>query len=508
MKCLHVSSRTCTVLLDPDGMYEARREAVLTLNGKEYGRENRSVATLFGLWPDTEYVLTAKTEGNEHTEIRFRTLKEAVTLNVRSFGTMGDGVHDDTGAIQAAILCCPAEGRVLIPEGRYRTGPLFLKSHMTLEIQKNAVLLLKTDRSLFPILPGVTRTTDEKGEYLLGAWEGNPLDCFAAAINGIEVEDVRLIGEGVIDGCAQEGDWWVRPKEMRLAYRGRLLFLERCRHITVAGLTFRNSPSWNLHPYFSRDLDFFNVRIQAPANSPNTDGFDPESCRDIRLYGTVFSVGDDCIAIKSGKIYLGMKYHAPCENIEIAWCAMLEGHGGVTVGSEMSGGVMNVRVHHCFMRGNDRGLRVKTRRGRGKYAVVDGIRFENVRMQNVKAPLVINSMYYCDPDGKTEYVQSREKQPVDDTTPTVGSIVFESITAEGCTACVGYVLGLPERPVKSLTVKDSVFSFAESGEGMAPAMADRVETCARRGLIVRNVENLSVENVRMTGIVGPEVERH
>ena len=507
MKCLHVSCRSCTVLLDPDGLFEARREAKLSLNGKAYGTEKRSVATLFGLWPDTDYVLTAQAEGESPREICFHTAKETCTLNVRSFGAVGDGVHDDTAAIQAAILCCPEDGRVLIPDGQYRTGPLFLKSHLTLEIRKNAVLLLKTDRSIFPILPGVTRTTDEKDEYLLGSWEGNPLDCFAAAINGIGVEDVRLIGEGVVDGCAQESDWWIKPKEKRGAYRGRLLFLERCKNITVSGLTFRNSPSWNLHPCFSEDLNFYNVKIQAPADSPNTDGFDPESCKNIRMYGTEFSVGDDCIAIKSGKIYLGMKYHTPCENIEIAWCAMLEGHGGVTVGSEMSGGVKNVRVHHCLMRGNDRGLRIKTRRGRGKYAVVDDIRFEHVTMQDVKAPLVINSMYYCDPDGKTAYVQSREKQPVDDTTPTVGSIAFENVTADGSRACVGYVLGLPEKPVRRLTLKNSTFAFANNAQGMVPAMADGVEMCTRRGLIVRNVDMLDVENVQMIGIDGREIDR-
>ena len=246
--------------------------------------------------------------------------------------------------------------------------------------------------------------------------------------------------------------------------------------------------------------------MRARSGTPNTDGFDPESCRHIRMYGTEFSVGDDCIAIKSGKIYMGMKYHVPCEDIEIAWCCMLDGHGGVTVGSEMAGGVKNVRVHHCYMRGNDRGLRIKTRRGRGKYAVIDDIVFDHVRMEGVKAPLVVNAMYYCDPDGKTDFVQSREKQPADDTTPTVGSIRFEQVNATGCEACVGYILGLPERPVKEILLKDCNFSFNPDGKPMVPAMARDVETCLRRGLIARFVENISLNNVRFEGIEGQELD--
>ena len=225
----------------------------------------------------------------------------------------------------------------------------------------------------------------------------------------------------------------------------------------------------------------------------------------MKLYGARFSVGDDCIAIKAGKIYMGQTYHVPCRDIEIAWCAMLDGHGGVTIGSEMAGGVDHVRVHHCLMRGNDRGLRVKTRRGRGKYAVVDDIRFEDVRMEGVKAPLVVNSMYFCDPDGHTPYVQSREKQPVDDTTPTIGSVTFERVQAADCHACVGYILGLPERPVRHVTVRDCCFSFAPSPTPMVPAMAEGVEPMTNRGVIAQFVDQLTIENVTMQGIAGEQI---
>ena len=514
MKCLFVSARSCTILLDENGDYFSDSRRAFMLNGECVDdershvtlEEERSVFSLFGLWPDTEYKLESYVNLVKETEISFRTEKEVCSLNVRRFGAKGDKQHDDTGAIQAAILSCPAGGRVLIPKGDYLTGPLFLKSHITIELKPDAALYLKTDREQFPVLPGMTRTTDEEGEVLLGSWEGNPLDSFASFITGIGVEDVKIIGPGVLDGQGNVGDWWVNPKNRKIAFRPRMLYLRDCKDITVQGITVRNSPAWNLHPTFSENLSFLNLRIEAPANSPNTDGFDPESCRHVRMYGTEFSVGDDCIAIKAGKIYMGMKYHVPCEDIEIAWCCMLDGHGGVTVGSEMSGGVKNVRVHHCYMRGNDRGLRIKTRRGRGKYGVIDDIVFDHVRMEGVRCPLVVNAMYYCDPDGRTEYVQSREKQPVDDTTPTIGTIRFERVDAENCEACAGYILGLPERPVQEITMKDCHFTFNPDGKPMAPAMAANVKQCLNRGIIASYVDRLILDNVTMEGSSGERIE--
>ena len=419
---------------------------------------------------------------------------------------IGDGEHDDTQALQAAILCCPENGRVVIPAGNYITGPLFLKSHITIEWKKGAVLSLLTDRRRFPILPGVVfPSVNAEDDCVVSVWEGNPLDAFASAITGIHVEDVHLIGEGIIDGRAQQSDWWENPKKRNIAFRGRLFYLYGCRDIQVQGLTFRNSPAWNIHPTYSENLGFYNIHVEAPWDSPNTDGFDPESCKNVRLLGARFSVGDDCIAIKSGKIYMGRKYHTPSEEIEIAWCAMLDGHGGVTIGSEMAGGVRHVRVHHCLMRGNDRGLRVKTRRGRGKNAVVEDIRFEDVRMEGVKVPLVVNSMYFCDPDGHSPYVQSLEKQPVDDTTPTIGSIVFERVSARDCKACVAYLLGLPERPVRSMVMRDCDFSFSEDADPMVPAMAEKVPAMHHRGIIARYVDELTADNVRMEGIQGERI---
>ena len=508
MKLLYVSARSATVLLGEEGDYLLPAPVSLSLNGNPAVEERRSVVSFFDLYPDSEYTLEKTAQNGEKESVSFRTEKETFTLDVRRFGAQGNGSTDDTPCLQAAIMCCPEGGRVVIPAGNYLTGPLFLKSHLTLEIQEGATLSLHTNQNRFPILPGVIFPTGEGEDLLLGSQEGNPLDSFASALTGIGVEDVQIIGGGVVDGRAQEGIWWVNPKGKYRAYRGSLLFLKDCRDITVQGITFRNSPFWNIHPLFSQNLSFLNITVEAPSYSPNTDGFDPESCDGVRLLGALFSVGDDCIAIKAGKIWQGQKYHIPTQNVEIAWCAMLDGHGGVTIGSEMSGGVQHVRVHHCWMYGNDRGLRIKSRRGRGRYAVVDDIRFEDIRMENVKMPLVVNCMYFCDPDGHSAYVQSRDPQPVDDTTPTIGSIVFERVKATGCRACAGFILGLPERPVQSVTVRDSSFDFQPDAIPLVPAMAEHVPGMHNQGILAQFIDELTVENVTMDHIIGDMVQRN
>lgn len=506
MKILCATARSCSVLLDPEGLYQAREEHDLFLNGKGLGAEKRSVTSLFDLTPDTEYTLESVSQSGSREKISFRTQRETCTLNVRAFGAKGDGVTEDTAMLQAAILCCPAGGRVLIPRGDYVTGPLFLKSHMTLEIAGGAALRLLTDRHRFPVLPGNTPADSPEGELLLGLFEGCATDGFSAALNGVDLQDTAVIGQGIVDGRAQEGDWWVRPKEVRIASRGNLLYTQRCKGLLIQGLTFMNSPSWNLHPAFSEDLDFIDIRIRAPWDSPNTDGFDPESCRNVRLLGAEISVGDDCIAIKSGKIGLGRKYKRPCENLEIGWCALLDGHGGVTVGSEMAGGVRQVRAHHCYMKGNDRALRIKTRRDRGRDGVIDDILFQDVRMDGVKMPLVVNSFYFCDQDGKSDRVQSREKQPVDETTPEIGTVCFERVSASGCKACAAYVMGLPEKPMGHLILRHCRFDFDPEAAPMVPAMALGVEECCRRGMIAKYLRRLTLQDVVLAGIEGEPLE--
>ncbi len=505
VKKLFVSARSATVELPDGGLYSTVKPYRLTLNGKEAGEAASVVHSIYGLWPDTAYTLKVWDGEREVGRVSFHTKEESFTLNVRRFGAVGDGVHDDTAAIQAAINTCPKKGRVLIPAGDYRVLPLFLKSHVRIELQKGATLLLETDRAKFPILPGMIRSTDETCDLNLGSWEGNPLDMYAAFISGNGVEDVLLYGEGILDGQGDKADWWVTPKVRRGAWRPRMFFINDCEDVTVQGITFRNSPSWNLQPYFSRNLKFLNIKVQAPANSPNTDGFDPESCDGILLAGAHFSLGDDCIAIKSGKLYMGATYKTPTSNMEVSHCLMENGHGGMTCGSEMAGGVKHVYLHDCLMRNTDRGLRIKTRRGRGEQGVIDDIVFDNVMMENVGTPYVVNCLYFCDPDGKTEYVQSREKQPVDERTPRIGKIAFRNVTATGV-SCAGYFLGLPEKPIECVEMKKVTITCAPDAKVMQPAMAGGVPYVNRKGLVAINVDRITMKDVTITGQDGVKLE--
>lgn len=502
MKCLFVGNRSAVLQLSESSYYALETPVSLYANGQYLFEASTVIASVWNLLPDTEYDLAVGT-GDQAEHLSIHTLKECATLNVRDFGAKGDGKHDDTGAIQAAVACCPVDGRILIPEGDYCTGPIFLKSHIRMEIAEGASLLLKTDRSEFPVLPGMIQTTDEKNDLNYGSWEGNPLNCFASLLTGIHAEDVIVYGRGTIDGRGDEGDWWINPKIKRGAFRPRMIFLNHCQHVVFQGITVRRSPSWNVHPYFSDHLGFYQMTILADAKSPNTDGFDPESCAHVHVSGVHFSVGDDCIAIKSGKIYMGSRYKTSCHDLEISHCLMENGHGGVTVGSEMAGGVHDVKIHHCMMVHTDRGLRIKSRRGRGKQGRLDRISMEHVIMHEVLVPLAVNSMYFCDPDGHSDYVQTREKLPVDDRTPSIGTIVMEHVRADGA-ANVGYVLGLPERPVEHLIIRDTTVQMAPEAEPIACIMADGIPKTVGMGLIVENVAHFE-NGMQVEGLSGEPV---
>ena len=466
---------------------------------------NTNVYSVYELIPNTKYEVKLVCDNVEFTR-ELTTLDEYVTLNVKKFGAKGDGVTLDTNALQATILACPNGGRVYLPKGDYYTGPLFLKSDITIELAEGARLVGDIDRNHYPVLPGMIYTTDEQDEFNLGSWEGNPLDCFASIVTGIGVENVKIIGKGIVDGNANNADWWVDVRTRRIAWRPRGLFLNHCTNVQIQGVTFTNTPSWNLHPYFSKDLKFIDMKLINPKNSPNTDGCDPESCENVDIIGVYFSVGDDCIAIKSGKIFMGRKYKLSSKNFNIRNCSMNFGHGAIVLGSEMSGGIKDITVSRCLFNHTDRGLRIKTRRGRGKDAIIDGITFENIKMDNVLTPLVINMFYFCDPDGHTEYVYSKEKLPVDDRTPYLGKFVFKDIDCENVNVAAGTFYGLPEQPIDSIDIENVVFNYAENPVAGRPAMMDGLSEMKGKGLIFSYVNKVNIKNVTFNGLKDEKYE--
>lgn len=490
------SSRRVTIELDEEAIYETEPYEI-HINGIYYAQSRQMIYTIENLQPKTEYNIVLRRKKDCSAAVSVITEAELVTFDVRAFGAFGDGMHNDTSAIQAAVLACPAGGRVYIPKGQYQVTSIFLKSHIILEIAEGASLLGIYDRDLIPILPGQIEYENEDGYCNPGTWEGNPLDCFASMITGIDVEDVVICGRGTLDGRADFDNWWGSCKEKIRAWRPRMIFLNRCRNITVQGVTVQNSPAWNLHPYFCEQVRFLDMKVLGPGYSPNTDGCNPESCRDVEIAGVYFSVGDDCIAVKSGKIYMGRTYQTPCENIRIRQSLMRDGHGAVTLGSEIAAGVKNLVVEKCRFIGTDRGLRVKTRRGRGKDCVLEDIVFRDLEMNGVKAPFVVNSFYFCDPDGHSEYVQTREALPVDERTPRIGAMRFERIVCRNAHYCGAYIYGLPEQKISGVVFDTVEISYAEDAKKGVAAMMDGCPKSCRQGLILGNVKSAVLKYVKI-----------
>ena len=465
-------TRSAVFELENELCYRPAHPFTVALNGKTvYEACNTNVFSLFSLLPGTTYTVEVQAE-DETLKLDFTTEAETFFVDAARYGLVADGETDNTVRLQAALSTCPKGGTVYVPAGRYRTASLFMKSNTTLYLEKGAVLLGDNDRTHYPILPGVLPSENEVDEYYLTGWEGNPLDSFAGLLNITQVHDVVVTGEGTLDCDAENGDWWVNPKVKRIAWRPRAVAAVDSENVCLHGITVQNSYSWTIHPIFVKHLDLLNFNINNPYNAPNTDGIDPESCEYIRIIGMNIHVGDDCIAMKASKVFLGMKLKRSCEHTVIRNCLLDKGHGGIVIGSEMSGGVKDMVVTQCLMDHTDRGLRVKTRRGRGNTAVIDGLVFRNVEMRGVKAPFVINMFYFCDPDGHGPYVQCREPMPVDEYTPKLGSLTMENIVATDAQFAGCYFDGLPEQPIERVTMRDVSITFDPNAKEGQAAMAD------------------------------------
>lgn len=502
-KKLYVSSVSACFEMVNKNPYYCPQSYTVSVNGVQVGEErNTNVFSLFNLEPSTRY--TVKTSLGRQ-KLTFVTLPETACIDVKSLGAKGDGVSDDTYYVQMAIDSCPKGGRVLLEDGTYLVRPLVLKSDMTIEIKKDAQLLGDVLEESYPYVPA--RVVKGGREEVLATWEGEPFDCHQSLISAYRQKNIFVVGEGTINGNADRSTWWATPRGRKVA-RPRLVFLNKCKNIVFHGVTCKNSASWNLHPFFSQNLGFYDLEIRNPYTGPNTDGLNPESCNKVDIIGCDFSVGDDCCAIKSGKLYMGKTYKTPADHHTLRNNLFQNGHGAIVLGSEMSGGVKRLTVSQCVFDHTDRGLRIKSRRGRGKDGVIDGVVFENIKMINVITPLVINMYYYCDPDGHTEYVWSRDPaMPIDDGTPYLGKFVFRDIECTQCECMAGYFDGLVEQPIKEIVIENVSFSFNEDAKPAEPAMLENVREFCRGGLYLDNVDCLVLKNVSFDGVIGENIIR-
>jgi polygalacturonase len=499
-KKLFVSSTSACFELENTNPYYSPEKYSVILNGKKIdGEKCENVFSLFNLTPNTSYTVETTLGG----KITFTTDSESGVVDVKAIGAKADGVSDDTYYVQMAIDSCPKGGRVLFEEGTYFVRPIVLKSDITIELKKGATLLGDTVEEHYPYVPA--RVYIDGKEEVLASWEGEPFDCHQSFVSAYRAKNIKVVGEGTINGNADKSTWWLTPKGRKVA-RPRLVFLNKCENVYFHGVTCKNSASWNLHPFFSKNLGFYDIRVQNPYTGPNTDGLDPESCDNVDIFGCVFSVGDDCCAIKAGKLYMGKTYKTPASRHTLRNNLFQDGHGAIVLGSEMSGGVKELTVCQCVFKHTDRGLRIKTRRGRGKDAIIDGVVFDNIKMENVITPLVINMYYFCDPDGHTEVVWSRDKNiKADDTTPYLGKFTFKNMECVDCECMAGYFDGLVEQPIKDVTIENVSFHFKKDAKPFKPAMLENVREFCKEGLYVDNVENLTLKNVTFDGVEGEKI---
>ena len=287
------------------------------------------------------------------------------------------------------------------------------------------------------------------------------------------------------------------------ARRPHLVRVVDCRNVLIEGVTLRNSPMWTLSPLACDNVTITKLTVINPPDSPNTDGINPDSCRNVRISDCHVDVGDDCITIKSGKEDDGRRELRACENITVTNCTLMAGHGGVVIGSEISGSIRNVTISNCIFVGTDRGIRIKARRGRG--GVVEDIRASNLVMDGVTCPIVVNLFYGCGAWGEKK-VTDKSAQPVNDGTPRFRRLRYSNITARRIKFAAAYVIGLPEMFVEDMIVENSSFFLdPENTTAGEPAMAPDVGNHCRAGFIARSVEKLVLRNVDITDQLGPAV---
>jgi polygalacturonase len=374
--------------------------------------------------------------------------------DVKKYGATGDGTTKDTAAIQKAVDECSSGkggGTVVLEAGTYVSAPILLKSNMTFELKKGATLLGSPDHEDYP----------EITEFKVRGHQ--------ALLSTVNAENVSITGEGTIDGNG--ASWWHiqrpggprpagapgavpgaapaagmpgLPGGQRPAERPRLVVFDHSKHVSLMGVTVKNSPFWTVVPYYSDDVTIKNVRITATLPSPNTDAIDPFSSSNVVIDHVYADVGDDNVAIKSGQVN-SPGPDDPSKNITITDCTFEHGHG-VSIGSEIAGGVQNVRVERVSFKGTDQGVRIKANRDRGND--VSNIVFKDITMDGVKTSILISEYYpKAMPDGPVEAA------PVTRLTPKFHNIRIENLKSIN-SPWAGVIVGLPESHVLDIELKN------------------------------------------------------
>jgi len=443
----------------------------------------------------------------------------ANSVNIIDFGAVEGGQVLNTSAFANAIQAVSEQGggKVIIPAGIWLTGPIILKSNLELHAEPGALILFSTNKDLYPLV-----NTSFEG---LDTWR-----CLSP-IFGDNVENVALTGSGVWDGSGDvwrpvkkskltDGQWkklvasggvlndkkneWYPSEQFRKAaanadmnvplnlktkedfeavrdfLRPVMVKIQNSERILLDGPVFQNSPAWCIHPLIVEDLTVRNIIVRNPWYSQNGDGIDIESCKNVLVENCNFDVGDDAICLKSGKDEEGRRRGIPCENIIIINNNVYHGHGGVTIGSEMSGGIRNIHVSDCTFMGTDVGLRFKSNRSRG--GVVEKVFISDIRMTDIPTMAISFDLYYgglsvseqLDSERGTELPV---KEPVTEKTPRFKDITIRNITVKGAVQAV-FLQGLPEMNLENIHLSDMLME-------------------ADKGFTVIDADDLVVDNVKL-----------
>jgi polygalacturonase len=368
-------------------------------------------------------------------------------FNIIDFGAIGDGETICTEAFQQAISACSDSGggRVIVPEGEFLTGAIHLKSNVNLYLTKNAMIKFSQDPEDF--LPVVyTR------------FEGTECYNYSPPVYAFEQENIAITGQGSLDGQGDYDHWWnwtslddadisnLRQQaedgvsvEERIYGNGHYLRPNmiqpyRCTNVLFDSVNILNGPMWHIHPVLCENVTVSNVSVNG--HGPNNDGCNPESCTDVLIKNCFFNTGDDCIAIKSGRNADGRRVNVPTENVVIQNCTMNDGHGGVVIGSEMSGSVRNVFAEDCYMDSPnlDRALRIKTNSMRG--GIVENVYLRNITVGQVADAVFRVNFYYGEGD-------------VGDFTPVVHNVEIRNLTCEQSNYALR-LQGYPRSPVSNI----------------------------------------------------------
>lgn len=465
-------------------------------------------------------------------------------VNIREFGAVSDGATLNTRAINDAIKAVNAKGggKVVIPAGLWLTGPIELLSNVNLYTEPNALVVFTGDFDAYPIIAT--------------SFEGMETRRCQSPISARNAENIAITGHGTFDGS---GDSWRPVKKEKLTaaqwdklvksggvldaskkiwyptagslkgamackmfnnpegietdaeweeikpwLRPVMVNIVKSKKVLLEGVTFKNSPSWCLHPLSCEHITLNNVKVFNPWYSQNGDAIDLESCKNALIINSVFDAGDDAICIKSGKDAEGRKRGEPCQNVIVKNNTVLHGHGGFVVGSEMSGGVKNIYVADCTFLGTDVGLRFKSTRGRG--GVVENIHIENIYMINIPNEPLLFDLFYGGKGAGEEPEEELIKRmktavpPVTVETPSFRDIHISNIYCKGSGRAM-FFNGLPEMPIKNVSVRNVVITEAQ--EGAVISQADgvtldnvRIETIGKEKDILRIKDS---KNIKVDG---------